>query len=334
MKSKFLFIFLFILQFIILNSAFSILSAQFYKSDSPFAHTYSIVAFDPKTGDMGVAVQSHWFSVGTSVTWGEAGVGVVATQSFVNPSFGPRGLELLKQGKSPQEVVDELIKSDEGREFRQLAVLDSKGRAASYTGKLCIQPAGNIVGENFSVQANLMSTDKVWPAMAEAFKNSTGQLAERMLTALEAAEKVGGDIRGKQSAALLVFKGKSSGKVWEDKLVDLRVDDNPLPLVELRRLLKVHRAYEHMNNGDLATEKNDLNGAMKEYSAAMKMFPDNLEMKYWTAVALANNGKMKEALPMFKEIFKKDKNWKDLTPRLLPNGLLKVTGKQLEEILN
>ena len=336
MKSKFSFIIFVILLFSTCLPAgrFSIISAQLYRSDSPFAHTYSIVAFDENTGDMGVAVQSHWFSVGTIVTWGEAGVGVVATQSFVNPALGPGGLGLLRKGKTPQEAVDELLKSDEGREFRQLAILDSKGNAASFTGKLCVQPAGNIVGKNFSVQANLMSNDKIWPAMAEAFQKSKGPLAERMLLALEAAEKAGGDVRGKQSAALLVVRAKSTGKVWEDRLVDLRIDDSPAPLPELRRLLKVHRAYDHMNNGDLATEKNDMDLAMKEYSSAMKMFPNNLEMKYWTAVALANKGMMKEAVPMFKEIFKKDKNWKDLTPRLLPNGLLKVSAEQLEKILN
>lgn len=307
--------------------------AQTYLRNEPFAHTYSIVAFDPQTGDMGVAVQSHWFSVGTIVSWGEAGVGVIATQSFVNASFGPRGLELLKQGKSPQEVVDQLISSDDGRDFRQLAVLDSKGRAASYTGVKCIQPAGNIAEENFSVQANLMLNYNVWPAMAESFKNSKGKLAERMLTALEAAENAGGDIRGKQSAALLVVRGKSTGKVWEDRIVDLRVDDHPQPLIELRRLLSVHRAYEHMNNGDLAVEKNEMDKAMAEYSAAMKMFPDNLEMKYWTAVTLANNGRINEALPMFKEIFSKDNNWKILTPRLVPSGLLTVDEKTFNEIM-
>jgi uncharacterized Ntn-hydrolase superfamily protein len=282
---------------------------------------------------MGVAVQSHWFSVGTVVSWGEGGVGVIATQSFVNVSYGPRGLELLKKGKTPQEVVDELISSDEGREFRQLAVLDAKGNAASFTGKKCIQPAGNIVGDGFSVQANLMANDKVWPAMAEAFKKSKGPLAERMLIALETAENAGGDIRGKQSAALLVVRGKSTGKIWEDKLVDLRVDDSPEPLKELRRILKVHRAYDHMNNGDLAVEKNDMEKAMIEYSAAMQMFPENLEMKYWTAITLANNGKFDEALPMLKEIFVKDRNWKELTPRLVPSGLLTVSEEQLKEIM-
>jgi uncharacterized Ntn-hydrolase superfamily protein len=317
--------------FVLLSYTFC--AAQQYKSDSPFAHTYSIVAFDPETGDMGVAVQSHWFSVGTIVSWGEAGVGVIATQSFVNVSYGPRGLELLKKGKTPQEVVDELISTDEGRDFRQLAVLDANGNAASFTGKKCIQPAGNIVGDGFSVQANLMANDKVWPAMAEAFKNSKGPLAERMLVALEAAENTGGDIRGKQSAALLVVRGKSTGKVWEDRLVDLRVDDSPEPLAELRRLLKVHRAYEHMNNGDLAVEKNDMEKAMQEYSAAMEMFPENLEMKYWTAITLANNNKFDKALPMLKEIFAQDKNWKELTPRLIPSGLLNINKDKLVEIM-
>lgn len=333
MKLKLNLILFGILQLVILNTQFSILNAQFYKSESPFAHTYSIVAFDEKTGDMGVAVQSHWFSVGTIVSWGEAGVGVVATQSFVNPAFGPVGLELLKKGMTPQEAVDELLKNDEGREFRQLAILDSKGRAASFTGKLCIQPAGNIVGHGFSVQANLMSNDRIWHAMKKAYKSSVGSLAERMLIALEAAEEAGGDIRGKQSAALLVVRAKSTGKIWEDRLVDLRVDDHETPLHELRRLLNIHEAYKHMNDGDLAIEKNDMEKAMREYSTAMKMFPENLEMKYWTAVAIANKGNIKEALPMFREIFLKDKNWKELTPRLLPNGLLKVTPDQLAEIL-
>ena len=239
----------------------------------------------------------------------------------------------MRNGKTPQEVVNELLESDEGREFRQLAVLDAKGNVASFTGKNCIQPAGNIVGDGFSVQANLMSNDKIWPAMAEAFKNSKGPLAERMLSALEAAENAGGDIRGKQSAALLVVRGKSTGKVWEDKLVDIRVDDSMEPLVELSRLLKVHRAYDHMNNGDLAVEKKDMQTAMLEYSTAMQMFPENLEMKYWTAIALANNGKFDEALPMLKDIFTKDKNWKELTPRLIPNGLLNIDEQQLVEIM-
>lgn len=309
------------------------LKAQtFYKE--PLAHTFSIVARDPLTGEMGVAVQSHWFSVGSIVSWGEAGTGVVATQSFVNPSFGPRGLELLKSGKTPQEAVDELIASDEGRDVRQLAILDSKGRAASYTGKNCIPDAGNIAKENYSVQANLMLNDKVWPEMSKAFEESTGPLAERMLAALEAGQNAGGDIRGKQSASILIVKGESTGKIWEDRTIDLRVEDNPEPIKELKRLLEVYRAYEHMNKGDLAVERNDMVLAMKEYSAAEEMFPDNLEMKFWHAVTLVNNKNSEEALTMFKDIFSQDENWRILFSRLPKAGLLTIDSKNFETIMS
>lgn len=296
--------------------------------------TYSIVARDSVTGEMGVAVQSHWFNVGAIVGWGEAGVGVVATQSFVNPAFGLKGLDLLKQGKTPQQVVDELIAGDEGRDFRQLAVLDKDGITASYTGSKCVDAAGNIAGRNYSVQANLMLSEKVWPAMEIAFTQTTGPLAERMLAALEAAQQMGGDIRGMQSASIMVWKGNSTGKPWEDKLMDLRVEDNPAPLAELKRLLTVHRAYEHMNAGDLAVEKNDMTLAMNEYNAAMEMFPDNLEMKFWTAVTLANNNRLDEALPLFNIVFASDKNWKTLTPRLPNSGLLNVSEDDMKKIMS
>ena len=309
------------------------LPAQVYNLNEPLAHTFSIVARDAETGEMGVAVQSHWFSVGSIVAWGEAGVGVVATQSFVNPSFGQRGLELLKKGMTAQESVDLLISEDEGRDVRQLAIVDSKGNSAGYTGAKCISDAGHIVGKNYSVQANMMLNNTVWGAMSKTFKNSKGPLAERLITALEAAQNEGGDIRGKQSACLLVVKGVATGNIWEDRLIDLRVEDSPNPIDEIKRLLKVFRAYEHMNKGDLAVEKNDLKLAMDEYDAAMKMFPENLEMKYWTAVSLANTGEVEKSLPMFKEIFELDKNWKELTKRLVPVGLLTVNEAALEKIL-
>jgi len=301
--------------------------------DEPLAHTFSIVARDAETGEMGVAVQSHWFSVGSLVAWGEAGVGVVATQSFVNPSFGQRGLELLKKGMTAQEVVDNLIASDEGRDVRQLAIVDSKGNSFAYTGSKCISEAGHIVGDNYSVQANMMLNNTVWGAMSKAFENSKGPLAERLITALEAAQKEGGDIRGKQSACLLVVKGEATGNIWEDRLIDLRVEDSPEPIDEIKRLLKVYRAYEHMNAGDLAVEKNDMKLAMDEYNAAMQMFPKNLEMKYWTAISLANTGEVEKSLPMFKEIFAADKNWKELTKRLPPVGLLTVDESSLKKIM-
>ena len=298
------------------------------------AHTYSIVARDSVTGEMGVAVQSHWFSVGSIVSWGEAGVGVVATQSFVNPSFGIKGLELLKSGKSPQEAVDELIAADDGRDVRQLAILDVKGRSASYTGKNCIPEAGSIAKDNYSVQANMMLTDKVWGAMSEAFENSTGPLAERMIAALEAAQNAGGDIRGQQSACLLIVKSEATGNPWEDKFIDLRVDDHTEAVKEIKRLLKVYRAYEHMNKGDLAIERNDMDLAMNEYSTAEEMFPENLEMKFWHAVTLANTGKVNESLPMFTEVFLKDNNWRILFGRLKPSGLLKISDNDVQTILD
>ena len=309
------------------------LLAQVYDSNAPLAHTYSIVARDPQTGEMGVAVQSHWFSVGSIVAWGEAGVGVVATQSFVNPSFGPRGLELLKKGMTAQEVVELLISTDEGREMRQLAIVDSKGNSFAYTGSKCIPEAGHFVGDGYSVQANMMLNNTVWSAMSKAFENTKAPLAERLVAALEAAQNEGGDIRGKQSACLLVVKGDATGNLWEDRLIDLRVEDNPNPVDEIKRLLKVYRAYEHMNKGDLAVEKNDMKLAMEEYNAAMQIFPENFEMKYWTAVTLANTGNIDKSLPMFKEIFSKDANWKELTKRLPAVGLLKVDQKNLKFIL-
>lgn len=308
--------------------------AQSFYSDNPLVATYSIVARDPETGEMGVAVQSHWFSVGSIVSWGEAGVGVVATQSFVNPAFGPNGLELLKSGMTAEQVVDKLISEDEGRDVRQLAIIDVNGKVKSYTGKNCIPGAGNIVGENYSVQANLMLNDKVPGAMSKAFEESKGPLAERMMAALFAAENVGGDIRGKQSAAILVVKGRSTGQVWEDRLIDLRVEDDPYPLDKLDRLLKIHRAYGHMNAGDLAVEHGDMELAMKEYSAAEKMFPENEEMKYWHAVTMATNGNVEGSLPLFETVFKKNGNWKILTPRLVPIGLLNVSKEQLQKILS
>ncbi|MFO7525305.1 MAG: DUF1028 domain-containing protein [Ignavibacteriaceae bacterium] len=308
-------------------------TAQVYNKENPLAHTYSIVALDPITGEMGVAVQSHWFSVGSIVAWGEAGVGVVATQSFVNPSFGPRGLELMKSGMSAEETLDLLIASDEGREFRQLAILEINGNVKAFTGNKCIEGAGHIVGEKYSVQANLMLNDLVPKAMAEAFENSEGPLAERMIAAMEAAQNAGGDIRGQQSASILVVRGIPTGNLWEDRMIDLRVEDHPKPVDEIKRLLKVYRAYEHMNNGDFAVEKNDMELAMKEYAAAMEMFPDNLEMKYWTAVTLVNIGELEKALPMFKEIFSTDENWRTLTPRLLKNEMLIADEETLRRIM-
>ena len=307
--------------------------AQFFRKAGPFAHTFSIVARDPLTGEMAVGVQSHWFSVGTAVPWGEAGVGVVATQSFVNKSYGIKGIELMKQGKTAPEALSALLAQDEGRELRQVAMIDVNGHVNSYTGKLCIDHASNIVGKNYSVQSNMMLTNKVCPAMAKAFEESDGKpLAERILLSLNAGQAAGGDIRGKQSAAILVVEGKSTGQPWNEKLIDLRVDDSNAPLPEMSRLLQLYRAYEHMDKGDLATEKSDMKLAMEEYGAAMKMFPKNLEMQYWTAITLANNKKVAQAAIMLQRIYKLDANWRELTRRLPKVKLLNVDNAAFIEL--
>ena len=322
---KSLFVFLLFLSYTV--------SAQVYSSKQPLVHTFSIVARDEKTGEMAVGVQSHWFSVGTAVPWAEAGVGAVATQSFVDKSYGPKALALLKNGFTPQQAMDSLTKADTGREVRQVAIIDTKGNVAVHTGAKCIQIAKHIKGYNFSVQSNMMLGDQVCEFMARSFEKTKNQpLAERVLFALEAAQQAGGDIRGMQAAAIILVPGTIT-ESWNNKSVDLRVDDSPKPLLELRRLYTVHLAYEHMNKGDLAVEKNDMALAMNEYNAAMKLFPANLEMQYWTAITLANNKQVSKALPILKAIFNKDKNWKELTRRLPPVGLLTVSSQELSNIL-
>jgi uncharacterized Ntn-hydrolase superfamily protein len=288
--------------------------------------TYSIVARDPRTGEMGVAVQSHWFSVGSVVSWAEAGVGAVATQSLVDPSYGPLGLQLMKAGRSAPDALRGLLEADQGREVRQVAMIDATGKIAAHTGGKCIDMAGQVVNETgqFSVQANLMEKDTVWGAMTAAYEGAPAEadLAERMLLALEAAEREGGDIRGKQSAALLIVGPTSTGKPWTDRKFDLRVEDHPTPLVELRRLVQVQRAYNHMNAGDLALEKGDFEAAMREYGAAQKFAPQIVEIPFWHAVTLVNNGKLEEALPIFRSVFAREPKWAELVPRLVKAGLL------------
>ena len=297
-------------------------------------HTFSIVARDSVTGELGVAVQSHWFSVGPLVPWAEAGVGAVATQSFVDPAYGPLGLELMRAGKTARQSLDGLLAADGAKDVRQVAMVDAKGTVAAHTGAKCIPAAGHIEGEQFTVEANLMLNDKVWPAMAKAYRESKGDLVDRMLAALDAAQGVGGDIRGKQSAAILVVSGKPTGKPWIDRIMDLRVEDSPEPLKELRRLVNVHRAYQRENAGDLAVEKNDVEGALREYGAAERMMPENLEMKYWHAVALVNAGRLEESLPIFKEVFAADPNWLELTPRLPKVDLIKTDDAGMKKILS
>jgi uncharacterized Ntn-hydrolase superfamily protein len=295
-------------------------------------HTFSIVARDPVTGDMGVAVQSHWFAVGAEVIWGEAGVGVVATQSFIDPAYGPLGLDLMRAGKTAPEALRGLLAADQFADARQVAMLDAKGHVASHTGKNCIFAAGNVVGENYSAQANLMEKPTVWPAMGKAFELTQGDLIDRLLAALEAAQREGGDIRGKQSAAILVVRAKSTGRPWLDKIVDLRVDDSSDPINELKRLVRYHRAYDHMENGDACSTKKDWDCAVREYGDAEKILPEQMEIVFWHAVTLVTSGRTEESLPLFKRVFAHEPIWADLLVRLPAAGLFPDDPKLIARI--
>lgn len=328
-----------------------------------FTSTFSIVAFDPRTEELGVAVQSHAFSVGIVVPWVEPGVGAVATQSLVNPSYGERGLSLMRAGKSAFEALDSLIAEDAQATVRQVAMVDSQGRIAVYTGCKDIPAAGHAYGTGdsdgdltvskpddcghvmkgnfFSVQANLMANVNVWPAMAKAFQESPGDLAGRMLAALDAAQAAGGDIRGMQSAALIVAKPESTSKPWEDRLFDLRVEDAAEPLKELRRLVNYKRIFNHMGAGDLAIERGDIETGIREFGAAERMASENAELlpsrraeiAFWHGVVLVKLNRIDTALPLFQKAFKLQPPWREVTPRLGKSGLLPDDPELIKRIL-
>ena len=296
--------------------------------------TYSIVALDETTGELGVAVQSHWFSVGFLVPWAKAGVGAVATQSFVKVDYGPEGLQLMESGITAVDALKTLTSKDDGEAVRQVGMIDIKGNVAAHTGSRCIKYAGHIVGENYSVQANMMANGTVPKAMAVAFEKTKGDLADRMMAALEAAEAEGGDIRGKQSAAMVIVSGEPSGVDWKDTKLSLRIEDHPTPLIELKRLIRVHRAYQHANMGDHYMETEEIDKALIEYSKAAEYYPENAELPYWSAVALANGGRVEEALPVFQSVFERNPDLKTMTPRLVKSGLLPDDKSLISKIMN
>lgn len=284
--------------------------------------TYSVVARDSATGQLGVAVQSHWFSVGSVVPWARAGVGAVATQSFVDASYGPMGLRLMGAGRSPEQALAGLLEADPSPEVRQVGMVDDRGRVAVHTGERAIRHACQRTGEGFTVQANLMHRPGVCDAMHRAYRSHGGDLAARLMAALRAAQEAGGDIRGKQSAGLLVVASQASGRPWDDRIFDLRVDDDPEPLEELDRLLRVARAYRHMNAGDEAVTGGDIDRAAQEYRRAEELLPDRAEPPFWHAVNLVTAGRLEEAMPLFARAFRKRPALRELVGRLPEVGLL------------
>jgi uncharacterized Ntn-hydrolase superfamily protein len=283
---------------------------------------------------MGVAVQSHWFSVGTVVTWAEPGVGAVATQSFAEPAFGPQGLALLKLGLDPSTALSALVAADSQPARRQVAMVDTQGRVAVHTGDACIAAAGHVTGEGVSVQANMMRSPDVWPAMLAAYQSGEGALAERLMTALDAGEAAGGDVRGRQSAAMLIVSATSSSQPWRDRLVDLRVDDGNDPLSELRRLLSVRAAYRHMESAEELEVAGEVAGALDEYQAARALLPGNDEAAFWTAILMAANGRMDGARALLGDIAAREPGWMELARRLPAAGLLPGGDATLQRLLS
>ena len=292
-------------------------SAQNHKR-APIA-TYSIVARDSLTGEIGVAVQSHWFSVGSAVPWAEAGVGAVATQSFFDLSYGPLGLTLMRMGKSEQDALNALVSIDAGKAGRQVAMIDSQGRVAAFTGQKTVPEAGHVVGCQYSIQANMMENAISWRAMASAYESAEGDLAERLLLALEAAEDEGGDIRGRQSAALIIVSATSTGRLWEDRLYDLRVEDHPYPVTELRRLVQMQRAYNKLNEGGMLLAIQDTTQAIAAYNEATSLVDDeatNGELAFWTGIDLVNAGLIEEAISFLARAYQQDPRWEAYLSRL------------------
>jgi uncharacterized Ntn-hydrolase superfamily protein len=292
------------------------------------------VARDPQTGCLGVAVQSHWFSVGPTVAWAEAGVGAVATQALAEVSYGPLGLALMKAGKPAADTLQALLSTDERREMRQVAMVDAQGRVATHTGAHCMADAGHASGESFSVQANMMTSPEVWPAMAAAYRQATGDFAGRMIAALEAGQAAGGDIRGQQSAAILIVAAGSTGRPWIDTQMELRVEDHPTPIQELKRLVQIHRAYQLMNLGDEYMGKEETAKALEAYAGAAKMAPEMDEISFWHAVTLADTGQLEQALPIFKKLFAENPDWARLLQRLPAAGMIHAEHHTIQRILD
>jgi uncharacterized Ntn-hydrolase superfamily protein len=275
------------------------------------------VARDEETGEFGVAVQSHYFQVSPAVPWALAGVGAVATQSQVNISYGPLGLDLLQAGYTAEQALTALTSGDPLGDVRQCAIVDAAGGVAAHTGSKCIPAAGHELGDGFSCQANLMEKDTVWSAMAHAYRSSDAPLAERMMAALEAAEAEGGDIRGKQSAAMLVVTGSPKGRFWEDRIIDLRVEDAAAPLPELRRLLRIKRAYLTLSAADRLSDSGDKAASRAKAQEAIRIAPEMVEIRFWTGLEMAIDGDIDGGVELMSGVVReKGERWVETLRRL------------------
>ena len=296
--------------------------------------TYSIVARDPQTGRFGVAVQSHFLGVGATVPWLEAGVGAIATQASVNVSFGPIGLELLRAGRSAGEVLAGLVASDEQAQVRQLGVVDAAGRAAAHTGADCIPACGHLVGDGFTVQGNLLERDSCWPAMAAAYEAALAEGApfvERLLRAMEAAEAEGGDVRGRQSASIMVVSADLQQAPWRGRLMDMRIEDHPDPVPELRRIVTMQLAYDLLDDESDAARAGGTAG--ERYALARGMAPEAYELVFWRGVELASGGDVEAARRELRVAFAADRRWRRTLEHLAAAGRDGISPELASELL-
>lgn len=295
--------------------------------------TYSIVARDESAGELGIAVQSRYFGAGRIVPWIESGVGVIASQAFSNPVYGYEGLRLLREGTTPESVLEKLLGDDPGAATRQVAILDSNGLIAAHTGSGCVAAAGHAIGASCCAQANMMKRDTVWGSMVHTFENTEGDLSNRLLKALEAAENEGGDLRGRQAAALIVVKGALSSQRESDRVVDVRVDDHPDPVSEIRRLLSYARAHARAERGVQKILANDPSGALADLDACCLDYPNEPEFLFRRAVIMLALGRVEEAREVLRQVQDINSGWIELLLRFADSGVIPVSRGMLEPLV-
>ncbi len=296
--------------------------------------TYSIVALDPDSGDLGVAIQSHYFSVGSLAPTAVAGVGVSVIQSFPKIFSGGAGIDSMRAGLSASQALARFLAEDAATEYRQVAMIDADGDVAVHTGRNCVAAAGHHRGKHYACQANMMRNDSVWGAMAEAYETTRSDFADRLMAALQGAEAAGGDVRGSQSAALLIVRGRDSGSSLRDRVFDLRVEDHPQPLRELQRLVALHRAYHHNSRGDAHLARKEFDQALEQFAKAEALAPNTPELVFWRAVAMVNAGRADDALPLFARVFAAAGDWEILARRLVDAKLLPDDPELLQRIFD
>jgi uncharacterized Ntn-hydrolase superfamily protein len=292
----------------------------------PLGGTQSIVAVDRKSGEMGAAVLSQSFSVGSKTIWLEPGVGVVVSQGTVEPSYGSLGLALLKGGKTAAQALKSLLATDPRPHVRQAMIMDSRGRTGVQTGRSCLPEAGHLAGRGFCVQANFVNTKRGWRAMAVSFRSGKGPLAERLVSALEAGEQASkGARRGgaSRSAAVMVVAALPGYTPWEGRLMDLRVENSDVPIKELKKMLKVHDAYKHATTGEELLSKGELDRGGKEFSKAISLAPENSELKLWLALRMMKQGEIESAEPIMKSAVGRGQDLKVIIRELASRGIIR-----------